>query len=542
MSGENKTREELILENAQLRREIGRLISIEAAQKKKLQASESRFRELADLLPVAVFEMNDAGIITYCNRYAYILTGYSEEDFGRGFSALTLFQPEERDRAKNNILKSLNGLNLGSVEYNARCKDGSSINVLIRSAPIMENDKPIGIRGIILDITGRKQLEEELNNNRLYLEELINERTAELQSALAGLQQEIAERNMAEAALGKSQESFYKAFKSSPTMMTISTIDEGKYINVNDSFINASGYSHREVIGLTPIELNILSREDHDKVMQLLKTNGEIHNLEMTYKTKSGELRTGLFSAEVIELNGEPHMLRLMHDITDRINFEKEIARLDRLNLIGEMAAGIGHEIRNPMTVVRGFLQMIMGREENEKNKAYFNIMIDELDRANGIIAEFLSLARNKIITRELVNINDIMEALVPLIRADAFRSDKVVEIEPGKIPELFLDKKEIRQLILNLAINGLEAMKKSGVLFIKTFVDDSGVVLSVSDQGSGIDPEILDKIGTPFYTTKENGTGLGLAVCYSIASRHNASIKVESGPSGTVFSVCFPN
>jgi PAS domain S-box-containing protein len=537
---ENRSGEELILENARLRQEIRKLKSSESAQRKKLQASEARFRDLANLLPVAVFEMNEAGIITYCNQYAFTLTGYSKRDFEKGFNALGLIQPEDRDRARDNILKSLSGIDLGHVEYNGRRKDGSNLDVLICSSPIMEDNRPVGIRGIIFDISGRKQLEEELNSHRIFLEELVNERTAELQTALAGLQQEIVEKNLAEEALRKSQESFYKAFKSSPTMMTISSINDGKYLNVNDSFVNATGYSQREVVGRTPLELNLLSREQHDKIMQLLKKHGEIHNLEVTYFTKSGEPRTGLFSVEVIELNGEPHMLRLVHDITDRINFEKEIARLDRLNLVGQMAAGIGHEIRNPMTVVRGFLQMIMDREEHSRHQAYFHVMIDELDRANGIISEFLSLARDKAISKKLVDINGIVEALAPLIMADAFRNDKIVTIEPGNIPLLLLDEKEIRQLILNLARNGLEAMTQGGELTIRTFTGDAEVVLWIRDQGSGIHPEILDKIGTPFYTTKENGTGLGLAVCYSIASRHNAAIKVESCASGTIFSVRF--
>jgi signal transduction histidine kinase len=102
------------------------------------------------------------------------------------------------------------------------------------------------------------------------------------------------------------------------------------------------------------------------------------------------------------------------------------------------------------------------------------------------------------------------------------------------------IDANEIRQLLLNLTLNGLEAMQAGGNLFIRTFLEDNKVVLAVEDQGSGIDPSVYDKLGTPFVTTKETGTGLGLAICYSIAARHNATMGVDTGPKGTTFKVAF--
>ena len=104
----------------------------------------------------------------------------------------------------------------------------------------------------------------------------------------------------------------------------------------------------------------------------------------------------------------------------------------------------------------------------------------------------------------------------------------------------ILVDPKEIRQLILNLSKNGLEAMEAGGCLTIHTCTKGDEVWLSVEDQGHGIDPELLEKIGTPFFTTKETGTGLGLAICYSIAARHHARIDVQTGPDGSTFSVIF--
>ena len=217
----------------------------------------------------------------------------------------------------------------------------------------------------------------------------------------------------------------------------------------------------------------------------------------------------------------------------------KEMARLERLNLVGEMAIGIGHEIRNPMTTVKGFLQILMTRPEYLKDRTFFELMVSELDRANSIITEFLSLAKDKAVKLRPQNLNHIIQALSPLITADGMVTDQL-EFELWDIPYIDLDEKEIRQLILNLVRNGFEAMPSGGTLTIKTFRDSGEVVLAVKDGGKGIGPEILEKIGTPFFTTKDTGTGLGLAVCYSIAARHNARIEIETGPKGTNFYVRF--
>ncbi len=229
----------------------------------------------------------------------------------------------------------------------------------------------------------------------------------------------------------------------------------------------------------------------------------------------------------------------LLYSIKQK-EIEKQIARLDQLNIIGEMAAGIAHEVRNPMTTVRGFLQMLAKKEHDSPHAAFYGIMMEELDRANGIISEFLSLAKNKAVNRKYANLNDIITALLPLLQADAAVSNKMITLELGRIPDLLIDEKEIRQVILNMVRNGLEAMQEKGEIKIRTFCEEGQVVLAIADQGSGIKAEILENIGIPFQTTKDNGTGLGLPVCYSIAARHNAKINVETGSKGTEFFVRF--
>jgi len=204
------------------------------------------------------------------------------------------------------------------------------------------------------------------------------------------------------------------------------------------------------------------------------------------------------------------------------------------------MAAAIGHEIRNPLTAVRGYLQFFQGKKENAKYRTQYQMMVDELDRANGIISEFLSLAKNKAIELKSYNLNDIISALLPLLQAEAFRTGHEIQVDMGDAPNINLDEKEIRQLLLNLSRNGFEAMETGGRLTIETYTENDKVVLAVRDNGTGIPQGVLDKLGTPFLTTKDTGTGLGLPVCYRIAEHHNAKIVVAIGLEGTTFTVEF--
>ena len=227
-------------------------------------------------------------------------------------------------------------------------------------------------------------------------------------------------------------------------------------------------------------------------------------------------------------------------DITQYKDVEKGMAHLERMNVIGEMAAGIGHEVRNPMTTIRGFLQILLNKRECIRQWEYYALMIEELDRANSIITEFLSLAKEPLFCLQSKNINDIITSIMPLIEADAIMANKYLKIDLNEIPNILVNEKEIRQLILNLVRNGLDAMAAGTYVTIMTYQEENQVVLAIKDQGGGIAPEVLKNIGKAFLTTKEQGTGLGLAICYNIATRHHAVINIETSNNGTTFFIRF--
>lgn len=338
-----------------------------------------------------------------------------------------------------------------------------------------------------------------------------------------------------------SEERFFKIFYVNPYMMAIYSLDTGKCIDVNESFLKYMEYTRAEVIGQSMDTLDF-GISAHDRAMATSKflENTTIKDLEFHVRTKSGQLRVILLSGNVIKLNEKPCILAVAVDITENKKLQKEMARLGQMHLVGQMAASIGHEIRNPMTTVRGYLQLLSSKEALSAYHEHFTTMIDELDRANSIISEFLSLAKDKVAMLHPSNLNEVIQPLIPLLEADAVTNSKIINFALEEVPDILLDEKEIRQLLLNLARNGLEAMKEGETLTIQTYFDGKNIVLSIQDQGRGIPDHILEKLGTPFLTTKENGLGLGLPICYSIANRHNATIDVESSSSGTTFCIRF--
>lgn len=353
---------------------------------------------------------------------------------------------------------------------------------------------------------------------------------------------DITERKKLEDDLRESRECFYKIFENSPDIGCVIRMEDNRFIEVNQNFSDILGYTREEMIyqTLEALEIEPLDQESVTPFYEKLKEHKKLVNLSVRCRAKSGETIFALCSTETLFFKGQEHRLVFLKDITREMRLEAEMAHLDRLHLVGEMAAAIGHEVRNPMTTVRGFLQLFRNKPEFQQYNENLTLMIEELDRANAIITEFLALARNKKLDKKREQLNKIIQNLFPLLQADAMKNDKYISVDLSEIPELLLDEKEIRQLLHNLVRNALEAMDLGGCVTLRTSATVEEVILEVHDEGSGIPSEVLARLGTPFFTTKESGTGMGLAICYSIAERHNAKIDVDSDPGGTTFFVRF--
>jgi two-component system, sporulation sensor kinase E len=313
--------------------------------------------------------------------------------------------------------------------------------------------------------------------------------------------------------------------------------DNYQVLAVNDAATRRIGYNREELLKL------YLKDIDYSHKSFSYQDYEQPKIFETFHVDKGGNHIPVEVHAHAISYLGKRALLGVARDISERKKNEeidKELARLDRLNLVGEIAASIGHEVRNPMTTVRGFLQLFKSKKEFQIYSKQFDIMIEELDRANGIIGDFLSLTQNRVAELKESDLNDIVHSLYPLIQANVMVHGHEVNFDLGMIPAFPLDQKDIRQLILNIIQNAIEAMGAAGTITIKTYVQDGMPMLSIHDCGKGIPGHVLEKLGTPFFTTKEKGTGLGLAVCYRIAQRHNGAITIESDHSGTTFYVTF--
>ncbi len=221
---------------------------------------------------------------------------------------------------------------------------------------------------------------------------------------------------------------------------------------------------------------------------------------------------------------------------------ESEFIRLEKLNLAGQIACSLGHEIRNPLTTVRGYLQIMQQKKECANYQEQFDLMIAEIDRANLIISDFLSVAKDKPSKLKISNLSKVVKTILPLIQSDALLSGHPLNIDIQDSPDFSLDENEIRQMLLNLVRNALEATPPGSVITIKISTDDQYTTLAITNPSEKIDLLVLKKMGTPFFTTKESGTGLGLAICYRIAEKHKASIDILNNSSETTVEVKFHN
>lgn len=343
--------------------------------------------------------------------------------------------------------------------------------------------------------------------------------------------------------LADSKIAFQAAVMDQVQNIVVVTDLDGTVIYWNKSAEAACQWLDEEITGIKNVDIIIAldSMNAYREMRRIVLKDGHSEK-ELVLRCKNGSrIPVHVVSTAIKDAAGHTvGIVGVAVDISERKELEKEMIRLDKMDMVGIMAAGIGHEIRNPMTTVRGFLQLLSSREAEQEKLEYFELMIQELDRANSIISEYLTLAKDKLVTLKIQSLNSVISALLPLLQAGAIVSDINVTTQLDDIPDLLIDDKEIRQMLLNLVRNGIEAMSAGGVLTIRTYQDNRDVILEVDDQGPGIDPKIIDRLGTPFVTSKDHGTGLGLAAIYSIANRHNAKVSFSTGPMGTTFYVRF--
>lgn len=235
-------------------------------------------------------------------------------------------------------------------------------------------------------------------------------------------------------------------------------------------------------------------------------------------------------------------------DVSHLMGVEEQIRRSDRLKTIGQIAAGTAHEIRNPLTAMRGFMQLLgksLADRAMKKEQDYVEIMLAELDRVNGLVSEFLLLSKPKEERFTRVKVEAVLQEIMPVIRNEALLHGVTVKYEAlTRIPAVWVDKEQLKQVFLNLSKNAIEAMAGGGTLWIRERVapDKPGkFAVVVRDTGPGIPADVLGRVFEPFFTTKPQGTGLGLSICQRIVHDMGGQLEASSDAGGAVFTVWLP-
>jgi len=275
----------------------------------------------------------------------------------------------------------------------------------------------------------------------------------------------------------------------------------------------------------------------------------------MLLSLKDGEQNRGLYTAAIngkewsqFEFRNKYNIysglsITTLRDITENAVMEEQLRKSSTLNIIGELAAGIAHEIRNPMTALKGFIQLLENEAHSDNHKMYFSVIKTELNRIEMIINEFLLLAKPKDVRYTKYDVTKIMDETLELLQAQAVlfnvQMEKVYEVSPL---EVYCEPNEIKKVFINIVKNGIEVLENGGEIKVKLAETKDDCHIIIQDNGNGISKELVSKLGQPFFTTKEKGTGLGLMVCKRIIEDHKGKVEIESEEGiGTTFHIYIP-
>lgn len=243
----------------------------------------------------------------------------------------------------------------------------------------------------------------------------------------------------------------------------------------------------------------------------------------------------------VLGENGDPeHFIVVGRDITEKREMEEQLSKSEKLAVVGQLAAGVAHEVRNPITSIKGFIQLL---EEGIMKKEFFEVISREFKQVEKILEEFINLAKPKEIQLKKANIKTVLKEVETLLKPEAnLKNVEIFTEYKQNLPQIMCDSNQIKQVFINIIKNSIEAIPKNGLVKIQSSIEGKNVLIRIIDNGIGISDERVQKLGEPFYSNKEKGTGLGLMICFRIVREHNGSIKVKSKENeGTTVEVRLP-
>ena len=533
-----------------------------------LRQSEARLRVLADAMPQIVFTALPNGSIDYFNRKWYELTGTLagpvDDDIW-----LDALHPSDRIGC---LQSWRDDVRAGRPhEHEGRfwsAKDGTYRWFLARALPVRDESGAI-VRwyGTATDIDDHKRVEQALRESewnlrvlRSELENHVAKRTLELSKANMSLRQEVEMRRRVEQALRASEERFAKAFRASLDAIAIASEPGARILELNDRWEAVFGYSRDHTIGQTVGDLRVYANQkDQDRVSDLMRTRGYVREYELDMRRKDGTVLRGVLAAESVEVAGQPCVILMVRDITERQRAEREIAtqrselaHLGRVALLGELSGALAHELNQPLAAILAnarAAQRMLSREPLDipEFRAILDDIVSDDRRAGAVIQRVRALIRKDEQELHPVAANDLVADVLELAHSDLIQRAVIVSTRLApSLPEVAADRVQLQQVLLNLIVNACDAMMDNApgdrLLIITTAVRGSAVRLSITDSGTGIATEPIDEVFNPFVTSKRNGLGLGLAICRSIVDTHGGRMwAVNNRERGATFHVLLP-
>ncbi|MFF2481162.1 PAS domain S-box protein [Paenibacillus sp. NPDC058071] len=310
----------------------------------------------------------------------------------------------------------------------------------------------------------------------------------------------------------------------------VSALD-GTVIQVNQAFEKIYGWSEEEMLGNRLDNIPEEYREEFESKLKIVLAGGSVTDHETVRYDKDGQsIDVSMTISSIRDEQGEiVAIAAITRNITARKQTEEVLRRSEKLSVVGQLAAGVAHEVRNPLTTLRGFVQLM--QKDGKLAPAYYDIMLSELDRINFIVSEFLVFAKPQASRYQFVDMRVILRDIVMLLDSEANINNVRIETHmDDDIPPLRCEVNQLKQVLVNVLKNGMEAMPDGGVLTVALLRAAEGdLLIRITDEGVGIAEQDMARLCEPFFTRKDEGTGLGLMVSQQIIDNHKGSMKFES-------------
>jgi PAS domain S-box-containing protein len=531
---------------------ITNITDLKLAQE-NLMNSEKKFRDLAEMLPQTIWETDISGKVNFVNKNGLTNIGYSEDEDLSNFSILDALVPEDRSRAMDNIKERLRGTRSIGEEYEGLRKDGTRFPVQIYSSLIVQDGKPIGIRGITIDMTEIKKAQKEIRESEERYRTMIDAFPDIIMiSNVKGII--IFGNNELERITGITSNDYNhpnSMLKIHPddlggTKAIVKDLLDSKDIQsqvIENRVIGIDGNIHWFSGTISKIRLNnrICLQTVARDITEKKKIDEELEryrdHLELIVKDRTEELEAA--NEELTSINEEvfDQKTRLQHALSNLKGTQNQLVKAEKMASLGTLASGIAHEINNPLNFIQGgiigiekFIQETLPQEIVNVEPLIFAIK-EGVRRSTEIVKSLNHYTRKDNQPKGHCNIHSILDNCLLIIQGQLPSGIIVKKDYSSKVGKLICNEGKLHQAFLNIFINAVQAIEDKGVIEIITRKVGSKIQITIFDTGCGVREDNFSKITDPFFTTKDpgEGAGLGLSISLSIIDDHNGSLEFES-------------